>query len=143
MKTEKTTLFLVDDDAVFLKLLEIEFLNHGEYAVKCFPTGELCLESLSEKPEVIVLDYHLDGSEKNAMNGIEVLRRIKEAQADIPVVMLSEQDKIDVAVDCLHHGAVDYLVKSETAFIRLKKILEDLRAVRKMKMTLHWYMSRM
>jgi len=37
--------------------------------------------------------------------------------------MLSAQDKIDVAINCMHHAAFDYVVKSETAFMRLQKII--------------------
>ena len=69
------------------------------------------------------MDYHLDGIDKNAMNGIETLDKIKAFNPDIPVVMLSSQDKIEVAVNCMHHKAFDYVVKSETAFIRLQKII--------------------
>lgn len=67
------------------------------------------------------MDYHLDGIEKFAMNGLETLDKIKSVNPDIPVVMLSSQDKIDVAISCMHHRAFDYVVKSETAFIRLQK----------------------
>ena len=55
------------------------------------------------------------------MNGIETLDKIKTINPDIPVVMLSSQDKIDVAINCMHHRAFDYVVKSETAFLRLTK----------------------
>ena len=44
MNNEKIKLFLVDDDAVFLKLLEIEFLEHADFDIKTYPTGELCIE---------------------------------------------------------------------------------------------------
>ena len=72
MKNEsRTKLFLVDDDAVYLKLLEVEFHQHTDFAVETFATGELCMERLrSETPDIIVLDYHLDGIEKTAMNGL-------------------------------------------------------------------------
>ena len=57
----KIKLFLVDDDPVFLKALEIEFHHHTDFTVETFVSGELCLENLSQKPDVIILDYHLDG----------------------------------------------------------------------------------
>src|SRR5688572_28162367 len=142
MKSEKIKLFLVDDDTVFLKALEIEFLNHTDFTVETFATGELCLDHLSEKPDVIILDYHLDGINKNAMNGIETLDKIKAFNPDIPVVMLSSQDKIDVAISCMHHRAFDYVVKSETAFIRLQKIITSIFSYKKMEKTLNWYMER-
>jgi len=143
MKNKKLKLFLVDDDVVFLKLLEIEFLEQEEYVVETFSTGEHCLEHLSNSPDVIILDYQLDGVEKTAMNGIQTLDQIKAFNPDIPVVMLSSQDKIDVAVECMHHHALDYVVKSETAFLRLQKIITVLSRYTKMEKELSWYMERM
>ncbi len=143
MKDEKILVFLVDDDAVFLKSLEIDFLQHADLAVETFATGELCLKKLSHKPDVIILDYLLDGIDKNAMNGIEVLDKIRAFNPDIPVVMLSQQDKIEVAIDCMHHKAFDYVVKSETAFVRLQKIITTIFHYQKMEKELNWYMERM
>jgi DNA-binding NtrC family response regulator len=60
-------------------------------------------------------------SDRDAINGIDTLDRIKTFDPEIPVVMLSAQDKIDLAINCMHHKAFDYVVKSETAFMRLKK----------------------
>jgi two-component system, OmpR family, response regulator len=139
----KIKLFLVDDDAVFLKLLEIEFLQHADFTIETFATGELCISGLSHGPDVIILDYLLDGIEKDAMNGIETLDKILAFNPDIPVVMLSAQDKIDVAVDCMHHKAFDYVVKSETAFVRLQKIISTIFHYKKMEKELNWYMERM
>jgi DNA-binding NtrC family response regulator len=139
----KIKLFLVDDDAVFLKLLEIEFLQHADFLIETYPTGEQCIEKLANNPDVIILDYHLDGIEKTAMNGVATLDRIKATNADIPVIMLSSQDKIEVAVDCMHHRAADYVVKSETAFLRLQQIITNIFSYKKMEKELNWYMSRM
>ncbi len=139
----KIILFLVDDDAVYLKSLEIEFLRHADFTIETYATGELCLENLSHNPDVIILDYLLNGIDKNAMNGIKTLDKIKTFNPDIPVVMLSGQDKIEVAIDCMHHRAFDYVVKSETAFIRLQKIITTIFHYKKMEKELNWYMERM
>lgn len=139
----KISLFLVDDDAVFLKSLEIEFIHHTDFTVETFATGELCIANLSKNPDVIILDYHLDGIDPNAMNGIETLDKIKEFNPEIPVVMLSSQDKIDVAVSCMHHKAFDYVVKSETAFLRLQKNITAYFHYERIEKELNWYMARM
>lgn len=144
MKNEnKIKLFLVDDDALYLKSLEIEFLEHADFTIETYETGELCMSNLSRNPDVIVLDYHLDGIDKTAMNGLETLDKIKSANPDIPVIMLSSQDKIDVAIKCMHHKAFDYVVKSETAFMRLQKIITTIFSYKKMEKELSWYMDRM
>jgi two-component system OmpR family response regulator len=144
MKTEnKLKLFLVDDDKVFLKALEIEFRQYSDFSVRTFATGELCLANLKDVPDIIVLDYHLDSIEKNAMNGMETLEKIKAFNSEIPVIMLSSQDKIDIAINCMHHKASDYVVKSETAFVRLQKIIADTLDKGKTRKQLNWYMNKM
>lgn len=139
----KIKLFLVDDDPLYLKSLQIEFLQHADFTIETFATGELCLDHLTKNPDVIILDYHLDGIDKNAINGIETLDKIRAFNPAIPVVMLSSQDKIDVAINCMHHHAFDYVVKSETAFMRLQKIITSIFTFNKMEKELNWYMERM
>lgn len=139
----KILIFLVDDDVVFLKMLEIQFMESGDFDIETYPTGELCVDNLAHKPDVIILDYLLDGVERDVMNGIETLDKIKAYNNDIQVVILSAQDKIDVAVNCMHHAAFDYVVKSETAFMRLQKIITSIFETKKLKKQLSWYMERM
>ena len=142
MNDNKILLFLVDDDALFLKSLENEFADNTESVLKTYTTGELCLENISQNPDVIILDYHLNSINKNAINGLETLDRIKKANQAIPVVMLSSQDKIEVAVNCIKHQAFDYIVKSETAFIRLQKIITTIFHYQKLETAVSWYMDK-
>ena len=139
----KIKIFLVDDDPLFLKLLEVEFLKHGDFTIDTFATGELCLQHIAKNPDVVILDFHLDGIDTHAMNGIATLDKIKTFNADIPVIMLSSQDKIEVAVECMHHRAYDYVIKSETAFMRLQSIITSIFSYKKMEKELNWYMERM
>lgn len=139
----KPLIFLVDDDALYLKSLEIDFTQNTESNIKTFATGELCLENISQNPDIIILDYYLNSVDINAINGIETLDRIKAANPLIPVIMLSSQDKIEVAVKCMKHNSFDYVVKSETAFVRLKKIITTIFQTQKTEKALSWYMENM
>ncbi len=130
-------IFLVDDDALFLKSLQIDFIEHSDISIQTFATGEICIGHLSHDPDIIILDYNLNGVEPNAMNGLDTLDKIKYFKPDIPVVMLSSQDKIDVAIQCMHHKAFDYVVKSETAFFRLQKIIDNIRRYQKIEKELN------
>jgi DNA-binding NtrC family response regulator len=143
MNKENIKLFLVDDDALFLKSLEIDFLQLPGFTVETYATGELCMNNITHDPNIVILDYSLDGLNKDAINGIETLDRIRSYDENIQVIMLSAQDKIDVAVSCMHHKAYDYVVKSETAFTRLQKIIATIVHFRKMEKQLNWYMDRM
>ena len=142
-KDNKIILFLVDDDALFLKSWEIEFLSKPNFVIETYATGELCLANLSQKPDIIILDYHLNGIDKNAINGLETLEKIKIKNSTIPVIMLSSQDKIEIAVNCMHGKASDYIVKSETAFVRLQVTIENIFKYQRMAKELGWYMDRM
>jgi two-component system, OmpR family, response regulator len=143
IKKNKSLLFLVDDDALFLKTLQISLGDNPDFSIMTFATGELCLESISLNPDVIILDYFLNGINKNAMNGIEALDKINSVNPLIPVIMLSSQDKIDVAIECMKHRAFDYIVKSETSSIRLQKVIDYIIHNQETEEALNWYMVRM
>lgn len=142
-KETKIKIALVDDDALFLKMLEIDFLNQGEFEVERFATGEQCIQHLSPDSQLVVLDYNLDGINKNAMNGIATLDQIKAVNPLLPVIMLSAQDRIEVAINCIHHKALDYVVKSETSFLHIHKIITNIFNYKKIENNLNWYMDRM
>ncbi len=140
---EPFKIFLVDDDYLYLKLLEIEFLEQANFEIHAYTSGEDCIRNLNKKPDLIILDYHLDGINKQALTGIQALDEIKKLDADIPIVIFSSQDKIEVAVECMHHKAYDYVVKSETAFHRIKHIIDRISKFNHMESQLDWYMDRM
>lgn len=136
-------IFLVDDDGLYLKLLEIEFLEHANFEIYAYTSGEECIQNLDKKPHLVILDYHLDGVNKQALTGIQALDEIKKVDRQIPIVIFSSQDKIEVAVECMHHKAYDYVVKSETAFLRIKHIIDTISKFNDMESQLVWYMDRM
>jgi DNA-binding NarL/FixJ family response regulator len=135
----KIKIFLVDDDVVFIQLLKIEFLQHADLVIETHATGELCVNNLSHDPDVIILDYCLNGINNTAMNGLECLDKIKAFNADIPVVMLSGQNKIEIAINCIHHRALNYVVKNDSAFFRLQNIISSIFQFNKMHKQLNWY----
>lgn len=136
-------LFLVDDDAVFMKNLEKELLETADFEILNFSTGELCLENINLNPDVVILDYELNAVNLDAMNGIDILDDILAFNPSIPVIMLSSQDEINVAVNCMHHDAFDYVVKSETSFLRLKMIMTAIFQLKSMEKKLDWYKDKL
>ena len=97
METNKKSLvFLVDDDNVYLNTLEHNLSKNspGNITFKKYMTGEQCLKELQQNPDIIILDYQLNSKDKTAMNGIEILKRIKSQNRDIQVIMLSGQDSL-------------------------------------------------
>jgi len=141
--TKKNLIFLVDDDALFLKSLEIEFSENTKSEIRSFGTGEECLANIYQNPDIIILDYYLNSVNKDAIDGLETLEKIKTANVQIPVIMLSSQDKIEVAVNCMKNQAFDYIVKSETAFLRLQKAITTIFHYQRIEKALSWYMEKM
>ena len=127
--SEKTyTIFLVDDDQKHLLLLKEHLAKHLPYKLKLetIQSGEECLQKLNENPDLIILDYYFDGVSDDAPNGVEILRKIKQAKPNIPVVMMSHQDKLEVAVTCYDFGVKDYIIKNETAFARAQLVVRNI-----------------
>lgn len=88
--------------------------------IRSFDSGEACMKSMKEQqPDIVILDYHLNGNDTNAANGSQVLNSIKKINPEICVIMLSSNDNIDVALQSFKSGASDYVVKTETQFRKI------------------------
>jgi len=133
MATDKRYIFLVDDEPIQNEMLK-DYLNERFlYDIKTFESGEDMLQQMHLHPEIVVLDYHLSAHKPNAKNGVEILKSVKDKYPNTQVVMLSGQDKIDVAIDSMKYGAYDYVVKGETAFSRMENVLNNLSELHKVK----------
>ncbi len=129
----KRYLFLVDDEPIQNEMLK-DYLNERFlFETKIFENGEDALQNMHLNPEIIVLDYHLSAHKKDAKNGVEVLKLIKDAHPESQVIVLSGQDKIDVAIDTMKYGAYDYVIKGESAFSRIENLINNLGELHKMK----------
>jgi DNA-binding NarL/FixJ family response regulator len=67
------------------------------------------------------------------MNGLETLDKVKEFNPETPVIMLSSQDKIEVAINCMHHKAFDYVVRVKLLLFVYKKIITSIFSIKKCK----------
>jgi DNA-binding NtrC family response regulator len=128
-------ILLIDDEPTLRESLQIALSACG-YAVQTARTGEEGLEVFGrESPDLVLLDHWLPG-----INGDQVLQRVKEANPEIPVIIMTAQGTVDLAVQSMKMGAFDFLVKpfeldQIEALVqkglertRLKKELEWLRA---------------
>jgi two-component system OmpR family response regulator len=115
-----TLIYLVDDDELYLKTAVHNLSQNKGLTIKTFMNGESLIKALNKKPDIVILDYFLDSEKPEAMSGIKVLQEIKQIAPDVEVLMLSGQEDIDVAVNSVKYGAVDYIVKNKSAFIRVQ-----------------------
>jgi len=128
-------ILVIDDEPILRESLEVA-LKASHYEVVTARTGEEGLERFQkENPDLVLLDHWLPG-----MNGDEVLGRIKGDDPEIPIIIMTAQGSIELAVNSMKMGAFDFLIKPfdleqvEALIkkgldrVRLKKEVEWLRA---------------
>lgn len=122
MNEKPLKIFIVEDNDWYNRLLVHNLSLNPDYQIESFLTGRDCLDHLHQHPDVVTLDYRLPD-----MSGIEVLRRIKQENSDIQVILISEQNEIDVVVDLLKEGAYDYIVKTNDIKERLHNTIQNIQ----------------
>lgn len=135
MKKEAFKIFIMEDDVWYGSMLNHYLSLNPEYVVKRFSSPREFFARLHENPNVVTLDYSMPDSD-----GAEVLKRIKEFNKDIQVLIISGQEDVGTAINLLKNGAFDYIVKDDdtkdrlwNAILHLKEIaglkkeVEDLR----------------
>ena len=126
MKNRSSKIFIVDDEPLLTEMLsDYLTMQDPNLSITSFPTGEECLKYLDEKPDTVILDYYLNSREKEAANGIDILREIREKDKALPVIMLSSQRSYSTAAKTFMYGAVHYVIKGKDAF---QEIFEHIKA---------------
>ena len=122
MYTNRTLkITLIDDDPHMREMLSDFFIQKYPLSeISSYSTGEDALKKTISPPDLIVLDYHLDSVNVIAINGLQVLMKLKERYPQVPVIFLSGQDKTEIATNTMKYGAWDYIVKNDSAFHRLE-----------------------
>jgi DNA-binding NtrC family response regulator len=115
--------FVVDDDKHYARLLSYRLEKDKAHEVHVFHTGEAALDGLdAHAPDLLLLDIMMPG-----IGGMEALRRFKLLRPDLPVVMISAQGTIDVAVECMKGGADDYITKGQDDLVKLDAVVKRYR----------------
>jgi polysaccharide export outer membrane protein len=121
MKTPTQTLnhvFLLDDDPHCLAMYERHIRNLGVKEVTVFEDSQDFINQLMQEPDAVIIDHSME-----PFDGLEVLKKIKRQNPDIPVVYLSAQKDMKTAVDALKFGAFDYIIKDENDLDHLTEVI--------------------
>lgn len=132
---EAYKIFIVEDDPWYGEVLSYHLSMNPDYVVSTFTTAKECLAHLHRSPDLITIDFSLPD-----LTGDKLYEKIRAIDKQVPVIMISGQEEIAVAIKMLKLGVADYLVKDENtndllwnaiAKIRetgnLKKEVEQLR----------------
>lgn len=112
--SQAISIFVVEDDEWYRKLLTYTLELNPDHKVTAFEDGKTLLQNLKEAPDIITLDYKLPDT-----NGEELLKRIREQSPGTKVIVISDQSEIETAVELLKSGAYDYLTKTDDIKERL------------------------
>ena len=114
MKQQSFNIVVVEDNSWYNKLLVYTLKLNPDYNVISYTSGKELLDNLNNEIDLITLDYRLED-----YDGVELLQKIKNFNPEMKVIIISEQNDINVAVQLLKDGAYDYLVKSDDIRERL------------------------
>jgi DNA-binding NtrC family response regulator len=98
---------LIVDDEPNVRLMFRTALQSADYSLSVAAEGESALRALERTPtDLVLLDLHMPG-----MDGMEVLRRLRESGNDVPVVIVTAHGSVPNAVAAMKLGAIDFLAK--------------------------------
>ena len=113
---KKLMIFVVEDNPIYQQLIARQ-LEPLTYSLHLFSSGEDCIAKLkSAAPDMIVMDNSLDGE----LSGLQTVRRIRETNGELYVLVFSTEPDLDSADNLRLYGNFDYVEKKETAFALLR-----------------------
>lgn len=122
--TDQKLLFVVDDDPFITTLVVKRFTSEG-YRMEAFAYGEECLPAMKKNPDLIILDYYFHKAGETVLNGMEVFDKIKELKPDVPVIMLSGQEKGEIVLELARKGIDGYVIKDNSLIDNLLSTIHE------------------
>jgi DNA-binding NarL/FixJ family response regulator len=123
---QTVSIFIVDDDISYLYPLVFYLQKNTHYKIHCFTNGEDCVKNINLKPSLVILDFNLNPQAPNTLDGLDVLRRIRNVSPKTKVVILSSRDAYQGVIDSLRLGAYTYVLKDTEAIASIKNIIHSI-----------------
>ena len=114
MESKKILVFIVEDNEMYSMMLDYILSKESTHRFMRFNSGEKCIENLHLEPDIVLLDYGLPG-----MDGLETISKIKEHNADIPVIIITANKNAAITQRLLDAGAYDYILKENDDIVPL------------------------
>jgi CheY-like chemotaxis protein len=113
-------IFIIDDNALLRALISEKLLSrNSEYQIKEFEHADNVLSEIDqEEPDLIILDYNLEGPDLTHKNGLQFLKALR-LKHNTPVIALSGQTELNVMTSIIRQGANDYISKDDADFLEV------------------------
>src|ERR1043165_7834400 len=98
-------IFIVEDDPFLGTLYKTNLERLDNVEVTHYTSPLDCISNIQNNPDIVTIDYLMPG-----MNGVELMMKIKNYNADIQCIMLSGQEELNVVIDTYKQGANDYII---------------------------------
>lgn len=121
-RKEMIHIFIIEDDEMTTKALKSEIEKEfpgRNIAVRAFKTGEQCHLN-DQKPDIAIVDYHLNSVYKSAMNGLQIVELFRDKSPGTSMILVTSEENSAVEQKAMDLGVSDYILKNELMFLKLK-----------------------
>ncbi|MCC5919296.1 MAG: response regulator [Cyclobacteriaceae bacterium] len=117
--------FLVDDDPFHLSMVQHLLQGVGKFQISTMQDGIECINKLDSNPDIVFLDHNM-----LYCNGFQVMKKIKQYDPKIHVVIISGEENIDEKIDFIRHGAFEFITKDDHLYEKISQTLERIENAR-------------
>ena len=128
--TDMEKILLIDDEPDNVRVLALSLRADGYDVITAGSGEEGLARFLAEAPDMVITDIRMPG-----MDGVELLRRVKDHNPDVEVIIVTGHGDIDSAIEAMQHGASDFInkpVRDEVLAVALKRARDKLEIRRRL-----------
>jgi two-component system, chemotaxis family, chemotaxis protein CheY len=118
---KKYKIFIIEDNKTEAMIMRLAFSGLKNLDPHYFDSGNKIINSLEENPDIVICDLNLPD-----IYGLEIIEKVKAYNPEIEVVVISAQDDVEVISQAQDMGVFNYVVKSESCLVYIKKVIENL-----------------
>lgn len=106
-------IFIVEEDALLTSQLKSSLIEKGSHEVHAFNNCADCLGAMTDKPEIVIIDNHLNTTQKDKATDMHLLDIIRRDFPDVHIIVLAKDEGYGTAMQTILHGAEQYLIKDD------------------------------
>lgn len=119
-------IFIVEEDALFADKLKSFLIEKGGHEVHVFNNCADCLTTIADKPAIIILDNHLNNTQKDKVTDMHLLDFVRKDFPDVHVIVLAKDEGYGTAIQTILHGAEQYIIKDDKTYETVHAMIAEL-----------------